>query len=369
MKTNTLVYGELKNLGREIAKTIDAANDNKLQSKERAANDSKLQDDEQSFQDSKPCVSIAIITDQNVAALYLNACVESLEDQGFHVFCKVIPPGEESKNGEVYLSILESMAKDGITRTDGIVALGGGVVGDLAGFVAATYMRGIKVYQVPTSLLAMVDSSIGGKTGIDLDAGKNLAGAFHMPSLVYQDFGTLSTLPEEELINGMAEIIKYGVLAGGEFYELLTPDEDGNIDLERLIRMSAEYKMDIVSRDAKDMGERQLLNLGHTFGHAIEKLSNYEIKHGFAVAKGLALIADLSGRHGWCSEETRDSIVGTLDIWGYDLSIPCDMNEMLDAIAVDKKRKADYIDLVVPTVIGNCELKRMSMEELYKCLL
>ena len=328
-----IIYGNLMDLGNEISKI-------------------------------QPKGSIGIVTDQNVAEYYMEECAESLRNQGFELSYYIIPPGEESKTGEVYLEILNSLARDGITRTDGIVALGGGVVGDLAGFVAATYMRGIKVYQVPTTLLSMVDSSIGGKTGIDLETGKNLAGAFHMPSLIFQDQNTLSTLPEEELLNGMAEVIKYGILSGGEFYELLTPEEEGDIDLDRLIKMSGEYKTMIVERDERDLGERQLLNLGHTFGHAIEKLSNYEIKHGFAVAMGLAIISELSFSQGWCNKATRDEIIGILDMWGYDLEVPYSMEDMLDVIKVDKKRKGNQIDLIIPKEIGRCEIKRLDLEEL-----
>ena len=336
----SIVYGDLGNIGEAIKKI-------------------------------QPSGSIGIITDQNIAEYHMETCAESLRDSGYKLSYYVIPPGEESKNGEIYLGILNSMARDELTRTDGIVALGGGVVGDLAGFCAATYLRGINVYQVPTSLLAMVDSSIGGKTGIDLEAGKNLAGAFHMPSLIYQDQGLLATLPEEELLNGMAEIIKCGILAGGDFFELLNPTvkrgNEDNIDipLDELIRKSAELKIDIVSRDPLDKGERQLLNFGHTFGHAIEKMSEYEIKHGFAVAMGMALIAEIAHENGWCDSDSRDAIVGILDTWGYDLDIPYSMEDMLEIIRVDKKRKGDSLDLIVPYGIGDCRIQRIQMEDLY----
>ncbi len=331
-----LVYGELSNLGERI-KAI------------------------------QPSGSIGIITDQNVAEYYLESCAESLRTFGYKLSYYVISPGEESKNGEVYLSILNSMARDELTRTDGIVALGGGVVGDLAGFCAATYLRGINIYQVPTSLLAMVDSSIGGKTGIDLEAGKNLAGAFHMPSLIYQDQSLLATLPEEELLNGMAEIIKCGILTGGDFFEMLIPKEDDmDIPLDEMIKKSAELKLDIVSRDPLDKGERQLLNFGHTFGHAIEKLSDYEIKHGFAVAMGMALITEISHERGWCDGDTRDAIIGILDTWGYDMEIPYSMEEMIEVIRVDKKRKGDSIDLIIPYGIGDCRITRIPIDELHE---
>lgn len=410
MNAKTLVYGELKNLGKEIAKTLGATSSGQSQIDGEPVNSDKSQIDGQPVNVGKPFGSLAIITDENVAELYLDACVESLENQGFRVFCNIIPPGEASKNGSVYLSLLERMARDGITRTDGVVALGGGVVGDLAGFVAATYMRGIKVYQVPTTLLAMVDSSIGGKTGIDLQAGKNLAGAFHQPSLIFQDQSLLATLPDDEFMNGMAEVIKCGVLEGGEFFDLLSsttdrtpallkkadasdhnmlkdadadsldmlknadagsPDILKNADtgspalLNELIRRSAEYKIKIVAQDEKDTGIRQILNLGHTFGHAIEKLSNYEIKHGFAVAKGMSLIAEISAKRGWCDDDTQRQITGILSDWGYDLEIPYSMEEMLDVIAVDKKRKGDFIDLVVPVAIGRCVLQRIPVAELH----
>lgn len=312
--------------------------------------------------------SAAIITDMNVADLYLEPCMDSLKASGFQVFTYVITPGEESKNGTLYLSLLNALAEAELTRTDGIVALGGGVVGDIAGFVSGTYLRGINLYQVPTTLLAMVDSAIGGKSGINLEEGKNLAGVFHMPKLILQDDEFITSLPDEEIKNGIAEVIKYGILKGGELMEKIRPDENGEVAIGKIIKECAGYKMEVVVADPLDKGPRQLLNLGHTIGHAVERLSNYEIKHGIAVAKGLSYIAELSAKQGWCDTEVPQMINELLDIWGLDTLVPYSGEELFKCIVNDKKRKSDEIDLIVPSEIGHCEIKRLSIDELGRIL-
>ena len=308
--------------------------------------------------------SVAIITDLNVADIYLEPCMDSLKAAGFQVFTYVITPGEESKKGTLCLSLLNALAEAEITRSDGIVALGGGVVGDIAGFVSGTYLRGINLYQVPTTLLAMVDSSIGGKSGINLDAGKNLAGVFHMPKLILQDEAFIATLPDEEIKNGMAEVIKYGILKGGDLMEKIWLDENSVVAIGEIIKECAGYKMEVVVADPLDKGLRQLLNLGHTIGHGVEKLSNYEIKHGLGVAKGLSYIAKLSARQGWCSKDVADSIDEILATWGFDIEVPYTGEDLFNCIVNDKKRKSNEIDLIIPVEIGKCEIKRLSIEEL-----
>ena len=312
--------------------------------------------------------SVALITDENVADFYLEDCMDSLKAAGFQVFSYIIPPGEESKNGTLYLKLLEELAGDEITRSDGVVALGGGVVGDLTGFIAGTYMRGINLYQVPTTLLAIVDSSIGGKNGINLEEGKNLAGVFHIPKLILQDENFIVSLPDLEIMNGMAEVIKYGVLMGDDLMSKIIPNEEGEVAIGEFIQDCAEYKLEVVSEDPFDKGRRQLLNLGHTIGHAVEKLSDYQINHGFAVAKGLSKIAHISAQQGWCEQSLCQKLDEILNLWGFDLEIPFSGEEIFRSISKDKKRKSNEIDLIVPREIGQCEIKRISMEELEQIL-
>ena len=317
---------------------------------------------------------VAIVTDENIAGLYLTRCRESLEKSGFETCSLILPPGEETKHPETYISVLNFLASESLSRKDGVVALGGGVIGDLVGFAAATYMRGINVYQVPTSLLAMVDSSIGGKTGIDLEFGKNLVGAFHVPKLVLTDVELLETLPGEEFLNGMAEVIKTGVLAGPELWQKIERldlsvgmDSVNREDLWEVVRNCAEYKAGIVAEDEKDLGLRGLLNLGHTIGHAIESLSDYSIKHGFAVATGLMTVIDMAIGEGW-TDSSRDSaelqaVSEKLENMGYVRNITHTAEEVFDKITRDKKRKGNEIELIVPRGIGKCEIKAIPLEE------
>lgn len=308
--------------------------------------------------------NIAVVTDKNVNRLYTEVVVKSLEQAGFETEVFVVEPGEKSKSGKVYLELLEFLGEVPLTRTDGILALGGGVVGDLAGFAAATYLRGIKVIQVPTTLLAAVDSSVGGKTGINLSTGKNLAGAFHLPALVYLDVRTLDTLPRKIFRDGMAEVIKYGVLEGGNLFEVLKDKGLVLEEMEKIIKECVAIKREYVEADRYDVGVRQMLNLGHTFAHPIEKLSNYKVSHGEAVAKGMAFVADLSARQGWCSKTCAEDINNILLSYGFELSIDYEMKDIYDILKTDKKRKGNVIDIVIPEKIGKCTLKRIGIEEL-----
>ena len=323
------------------------------------------------------CGTVAVITDSNVAPLYLEVCEESIKAAGLKAVSFVIPAGEKSKIGEMYLELLEKLANVPLTRADGIVALGGGVVGDLAGFIAATYMRGIKLYQVPTTLLAMVDSSIGGKTGIDLAAGKNLAGAFYLPSLIFRDTETLKTLPEEVFREGMAEVIKYGVILDAELFDKLNyyvaskdmlMSDAGMDELTATIDRCAQLKNEIVALDMHDTGARQLLNFGHTIGHAVEKLSDYSVSHGDAVAKGMLRIAEISVAQGWCSHDVKEKIESILLKYGFDLEIPYAGEEIFSVMTSDKKRRGEDIEIVVPEEIGRCRIKRISIEAMEKLI-
>ena len=310
----------------------------------------------------------AVVTDENVEKLYLGRCVESLHNAGFEVYSFTVAPGEQSKSGETYLSLLEFLAEIPLTRADVLVALGGGVVGDLTGFAAATYLRGIPVIQVPTTLLAAVDSSIGGKTAINLTAGKNLAGAFHQPVFVLRDAALLDTLPSEIYKDGMAEVIKYGVLTDRELFELLFDKEKAARETERIIKRCAEIKLSYVEKDEHDTGIRQLLNLGHTIAHAVEKATDYRVSHGSAVAKGMAAISDISAKQGWCSRKTAESIRDLLQIYGFDLEIEQSKEVLYEIMKTDKKRKGGVIDIVIPEEIGRCRLQRITIEELYELL-
>ena len=254
----------------------------------------------------KPCRA-AILTDDTVDALYGARVDASLTAAGFETLKFVFPHGEASKNLTVFGQALNVLAENRLSRTDLVVALGGGVVGDLAGFVAACYLRGVRFIQIPTTLLAAVDSSVGGKTAVDLDTGKNLAGAFWQPSLVICDYDTLSTLPERTFREGCAEVIKTGVLSGEELFSALenAPIED---QLEDVICACVAYKRDIVNGDEFDRGQRQLLNLGHTIGHAVEACSGYSLFHGECVAIGLAAVARAACRVDLTAPETRDRL-------------------------------------------------------------
>ena len=311
---------------------------------------------------------VAVITDSNVAPLYLDRCRQSLKAAGFGAEGFVVPAGEEHKNGETYLALIERLAGAGVTRRDGIAALGGGMIGDLAGFVAATYMRGIRFYQVPTTLLSMVDSSIGGKTGINLREGKNLAGVFYTPDFILRDPSLLATLPEEGILEGLAEVVKYGMIRDADLFETVEKAvSEGTVDqvLEELIARCAAIKQEYVQEDPYDYGIRNELNFGHTIGHAIEAMSGYAVPHGFAVAKGMELETKLACQEGWCGQETYKRLHGLLTKMGYDLSLGADREAVASAVLLDKKRIDDTtIRLITPDRIGVCRVREFGIEEL-----
>lgn len=312
--------------------------------------------------------SVVIVTDENVGPLYLSTAKASLENAGFSVYPFTVRAGEESKSAAVYIELLNFMASIPLTRTDCAVALGGGVVGDLTGFAAATYLRGIPVIQVPTSLLAMVDSSVGGKTAINLPAGKNLAGAFHMPTLVLWDVSLLKTLPAAYYKDGMGEVIKYGILYDAELFEKLKNPQWTNEHLEEIVKRCVEIKEAFVKADAFDRGERQKLNLGHTIGHAIERATDFGVSHGCAVAMGMLKIAEVSAQNGWCTPQVANEIREILEAYDFSVKIEPDMHTLCAIMMSDKKRKGDDIDLVIPERIGSCTLKRVSAKELENLL-
>ena len=296
---------------------------------------------------------ICIVSDSNVWPLYGRAAQASLESAGLKTTHFVFPAGEASKNGSTYLELLNFLAEGELTRSDAIVALGGGVVGDLAGFAAATYLRGIRYIQVPTTLLAAVDSSVGGKTAIDLTAGKNLAGAFWQPSLVLCDTSCLQTLPEETYRDGCAEVIKYGVLYDPALLDSLATSGP-DFDPEEVIARCVAHKRDVVAQDEYDTGSRMKLNLGHTIGHGIEAQSNFTISHGKAVAAGMAIAARASASLGICSRETAARIVDILVRFDLPVSSVFSAESLYTSSLSDKKRSGGQVRLILPRAIGDC---------------
>ena len=304
-----------------------------------------------------------IVSDSNVWPLYGRQAETSLTESGVETVSFVFSAGEESKNASTYLELLNFLAAHQITRSDLIVALGGGVVGDLAGFAAATYLRGIPFIQVPTTLLAAVDSSVGGKTAIDLPSGKNLVGAFCQPSLVLCDTDCLNTLPEDIFRDGCAEVIKYGILYEAALFAYLK--ETGlSFDREKVITRCVELKRDVVAEDEFDTGARMKLNLGHTFGHGVEKLSIFTVSHGKAVAIGMAMAARAGAAYDICADGAKEEILSILETFG--LPICCDYaaEDIAAAALSDKKRSGDTVSLILPRAIGNCTIHSIPISEI-----
>lgn len=303
-----------------------------------------------------PCKA-AIISDTNVFPIYGDMLQDSLKVAGFSVISFVFTAGEASKNGNTYLDILNYLAENAVTRSDILIALGGGVVGDITGFAAATYLRGISYVQIPTTLLAMVDSSVGGKTAIDLPSGKNLAGAFYQPSLVLCDLNTLQTLPKDVFSDGCAEVIKYGVLYDSNLFSHLL--ENGlQFDRESVIARCIELKRNVVKEDEFDRGSRQMLNLGHTIGHGIEKQSNFTISHGKAVAAGMAIIAKAAWKYGICDSAVYEDICKILTMLDLPISTHYTADALFMSALSDKKRAGDNVNLIVPLTIGHCIIQK-----------
>ena len=301
--------------------------------------------------------TVMLVSDDSVWPLYGETVQKSLVDAGFSVCRFAFPHGESSKCAKTYLALLDALCENRLTRADAVVALGGGVAGDLTGFAASTYLRGIGFIQIPTTLLAMVDSSVGGKTAIDLPAGKNLAGTFYQPWLVLCDPDCLASLPDEIFRDGCAEVIKYAVLGNAPFFDELknTPP---HAQLEHIIETCVRMKRDIVAQDEFDRGQRQLLNLGHTFGHGIEACSGFSVSHGSAVAIGMAMIVRVAAQFGICEAETRDAVLTLLRQYGLPVDCTYAAEQMLGTILHDKKASGGSINLIVPTAVGRCEIRK-----------
>ncbi len=295
----------------------------------------------------------AVISDSNVWPLYGQLVEASLESAGFSAVHFIFPAGEASKTGHTYLEILNFLAKNQLTRSDCLIALGGGVVGDITGFAAATYLRGIAYIQVPTTLLAAVDSSVGGKTAIDLPAGKNLCGAFYQPHMVLCDTDTLNTLPEEVFRDGCAEVIKYGILYDPQLFCEL--ENTGiSFDRESVITRCVELKRDVVMEDEFDTGARMKLNLGHTIGHGVEASSQFAVSHGRAVAIGTAIVSRAAAAQGMCSTHTRDRILSLLTQFSLPVSTDYSAEQIYSCALSDKKRAGSAVNLIIPHAIGDC---------------
>ena len=310
-----------------------------------------------------------IVTDSNVGPLYADRVAGSLREAGYQVATTTFPAGERSKRLSTLAVILEELAGEGLSRDDCVVALGGGVTGDMAGLSAALYLRGIKVVQVPTSLLAMVDSSVGGKTAVDLEAGKNLCGAFFQPRAVIADVDCLATISHELLTDSCGELIKHGVLADEAMFDSLSADpvnrEGYDLDdLARVVARNVAIKRDVVSADETERGLRQTLNLGHTLGHAVEAASDFRLGHGASVACGMCCIARASAALGWCDEGLVGRIEAACAAYGLPIDISLDHETIMRFATRDKKRHGRSVNLVVPLAIGHVEVRNVDFPTL-----
>lgn len=326
---------------------------------------------EEGLMDRKIC----IVTDSNVGPLYESAVEEALRKVSSDISVFTFEAGEKNKNLDTVSSLYQELIQNGLDRKSLLVALGGGVVGDLTGFGAATYLRGIDFIQIPTTLLAQVDSSVGGKTGVDFQQYKNMVGAFHQPRLVYMNLSTLTTLPAEQFACGMGEILKTGLICDGEFFRFVCREQESIKALDMkliaaMVRRCCEIKAGVVERDPKEQGERALLNLGHTVGHAVEKLKNFTLLHGQCVGAGLVAAAYLSMKRGLLNEQEYQEICrGCAD---YDLPIHVDGLIPRDVLAVtkkDKKMEQGHIKFILMDGIGKSFIdKTVTDAEMLSCI-
>lgn len=309
-----------------------------------------------------PC-RVTIVTDSNVAPLYLERAVKSFASAGFTVHTLTVPAGEESKSVSTLGTVLEEFCEAKMTRTDLAAALGGGVIGDLTGFAAGCYLRGIRFVQLPTTLLSAVDASVGGKTAVNLAHGKNLAGLFHQPLAVICDTDTLDTLSPHEFADGAAEAIKTGILGDEALFAVFESGKPAESRGEIIVR-SVAYKAKIVTEDPTEKGVRKLLNLGHTPAHAIERLSDFGISHGHAVAIGMAMMARAAKKRGILSETDCTRILQTLTRNDLPTVCPFGAADMAQIAALDKKAAASGITVILPERIGHCRMEKLALAEL-----
>ena len=304
-----------------------------------------------------------LVCDSNIAPLYAKRAEASLAAAGFEPYTHVFPAGEQSKCASVLFEVLGDMARNRLTRSDTVFALGGGVTGDLAGLAASLYMRGIGLVQVPTSLLASVDSSVGGKTAVDLPEGKNLVGTFCQPDMVICDTETFSTLPPEQIANGFGEIIKTGMIRDAGLFEAAAAPQIDTAHLESLVHRCVRIKRDVVCADEREGGLRRILNFGHTFGHAVEKCAGFTLPHGFCVAIGMAMITRACVKRGICPRGTLEALIAALHARGLPTTTRFCTQELFDAMMADKKRASDSLALVLPLGIGKVECRKVPLDE------
>lgn len=309
-------------------------------------------------------VRAAVISDSNVAPIYADTVMSSLKEYGFETSLFVFPAGEASKRLSTIEKIYGFLSESKITRTDIIVALGGGVTGDMAGFAAASWLRGIDFVQIPTSLLAQVDSSVGGKTGVDMPFGKNLVGAFWQPRAVLIDPDTLSTLPDKFFRDGMGEVIKYGCIRSASLFERLEKENAADF-IDGIIFECVSIKRDVVAKDERDTGLRAILNFGHTFGHAIEKLGNFSaITHGEAISAGAMILTEITEKKGLTEAGTSERLRALLLKNGLPVSSEYALKDIIKATSGDKKSSGRDLSFVFLERIGSCYTKKLSTEKL-----
>ncbi|MHB8845377.1 MAG: 3-dehydroquinate synthase [Nitrospirota bacterium] len=310
----------------------------------------------------------AVVTNPTVNGLYGQRVLRALKDNGFTAMPVEIPDGEQYKTLDWANAVFTALLINAFDRRSPLVALGGGVIGDLTGFAAACYMRGVPFVQAPTTLLAMVDSSVGGKTGVNHNLGKNMIGAFYQPRIVLMDLDTLRTLPKEEFVSGMAEVIKYGVIWDHELFDFLDKNREKILAQEQgplghIISRSCEIKADVVSKDEREGGLRAILNFGHTVGHAVETLSNYTMRHGEGVAIGMVYAAKLAHRTGLCDARVPERIEHLISAYGLPVSLAAlkrrpSAAELMDVIQVDKKAEGGKVRFVLPKKIGEVAITK-----------
>ena len=315
---------------------------------------------------------VLVVTDSNIAPLYLDKLRKSLEIAKIEVYEYVFDAGERSKNIDSITGMWGVMAENGFTRTDAVVTLGGGVACDMGGFAAATFLRGIRVFQVPTSLLAMVDAAVGGKTGIDLKEGKNLAGAFWQPSMVIEDTDCLDTLPDELFTEGMAEVLKHAFIMDTELFTVLKEKADNGQArsiredpefIEKMVAMNVADKVSVITEDTIDNGRRQTLNYGHTIGHVIERDSDFKLAHGVCVAKGMGIIIDASVAAGRLSASEAETMKGLIAAYGLPTEDDITPEQAVSGAMNDKKKRGDMISVIVVDKIGSSEIVKMTPDE------
>lgn len=303
---------------------------------------------------------VLIISDNNIWNLY-NEKFENLDNKD-KIYKFLIEPTESSKSFYNYLKIVDFLIENNFSRNDLIVAFGGGVVGDLAGFVSATFHRGLTFLQIPTTLLAMVDSSIGGKNGINYGNAKNIIGTFKNPDFIVCDTNILDTLGSNFIRQGFAEIIKYAILFDEELFDYLERTDLDKLDFELIIKKCIEHKVNIVNEDKFDKGKRNLLNLGHTVGHSIEKLSDFEISHGDAVAIGIIYISYISTKLGLCKNNVFNRIVNLIEKFDLPISVNFSYKDIFNSSTYDKKINGDMINIILVNDIGDCMINKISLD-------